>query len=138
MALIKFSLDEINARLIELSGWELEEGKLRWEFTFTDFIEIFGFMARVALLAETAGYHPEWFNAYNRVRIALTTHDVNGISNADFDLANKINRLANRWSPTSLQSSEPALTFIKITSWKELEPHSAKPGLILVRPKATW
>lgn len=93
MALIKLSPDEISSRLSELSGWELQDGKLHREFTFTDFIEAFGFMSRVALLAETAGHHPEWFNVYNTVRIDLATHDVGGISQADFDLASKINRL---------------------------------------------
>ena len=93
MALIKLSTTEVSSKLTELPGWELREGKLHREFTFTNFVEAFGFMSRVALLAETAGHHPEWFNVYNTVRIDLATHDVNGISQADFDLALKINRL---------------------------------------------
>ena len=93
MALIKLSPDEINSRLTKLPGWELQNGKLHREFNFFDFVEAFGFMSRVALLAETAGHHPEWFNVYNTVRIGLATHDVNGISQADFDLASKINGL---------------------------------------------
>ena len=93
MALKKLSTHEVSSKLTELPGWELREGKLHREFTFTNFVEAFGFMSRVALLAETAGHHPEWFNVYNTVRIDLATHDVNGISQADFDLAIKINRL---------------------------------------------
>ena len=93
MALIKLSTNEVSSKLTELPGWELREGKLHREFTFTDFVEAFGFMSRVALLAEKAGHHPEWFNVYNTVRIDLATHDVNGISQADFDLAIKINRV---------------------------------------------
>ncbi len=93
MTLIKLSPEEISTKLTKLPGWELQNGKLHREFTFTDFVEAFGFMSRVALLAETARHHPEWFNAYNTVRIDLATHDVGGISQSDFDLASKINRL---------------------------------------------
>jgi len=95
MALVKLSPNEISSRLTQLPGWQLQEGKLHGEFTFTDFVEAFGFMSRVALLAETAGHHPEWFNVYNTVRIDLATHDVNGISQSDFDLASKINQLCS-------------------------------------------
>ena len=93
MALIKLSQQEITTKLTELPGWELQGGKLHREFTFSDFIEAFGFMSRVALLAESANHHPEWFNVYNTVRIDLATHDVGGISQSDFNLASKINRL---------------------------------------------
>ncbi|WP_447968659.1 4a-hydroxytetrahydrobiopterin dehydratase [Nitrospira sp. M1] len=93
MALTKLSSTEIDSKLAELSGWKLQDNKLRREFKFTDFVEAFGFMSRVALLAEAAGHHPEWFNVYNTVKIDLATHDVGGISDADFDLAVKINRL---------------------------------------------
>jgi 4a-hydroxytetrahydrobiopterin dehydratase len=61
---------------------------------FTDFAEAFGFMARVAILAEKADHHPEWFNVYNRVEILLTTHDADGLSQRDIDLARKIDVIA--------------------------------------------
>ncbi|GJL65398.1 MAG: putative pterin-4-alpha-carbinolamine dehydratase [Nitrospirales bacterium] len=93
MAVTKLSPQEINSKLTELSGWELQGSKLHREFKFADFVEAFGFMSRVALLAESAGHHPEWFNVYNTVNIDLATHDVGGISEADFALAEKINRL---------------------------------------------
>ncbi len=93
MTLKKLSSDEIDSKLRETSGWALQDGKLHREFKFADFVEAFGFMSRVALLAETAGHHPEWFNVYNTVRIDLATHDVGGISLSDFGLASKINRL---------------------------------------------
>ncbi len=93
MTLTKLSSNEINSRLTELSGWDFQDGKLHRDFKFSDFVEAFGFMSRVALLAEAAGHHPEWFNVYNTVKIDLATHDVNGVSQADFDLAIKINRL---------------------------------------------
>jgi 4a-hydroxytetrahydrobiopterin dehydratase len=60
---------------------------------FADFVEAFGFMTRVALLAETANHHPEWSNVYNRVEIDLTTHDAGGITERDFKLAQRINQL---------------------------------------------
>ena len=68
-------------------GWQLVDGKLQRTFVFTDFVAAFGFMTRVALLAEKMDHHPEWFNVYNRVRVELTTHDVGGISTRDFELA---------------------------------------------------
>ncbi|GJL56872.1 MAG: putative pterin-4-alpha-carbinolamine dehydratase [Nitrospirales bacterium] len=93
MAFTKISPQEITARLSTIPGWECRDNALHRTFTFADFVEAFGFMSRVALLAETAGHHPEWFNVYNTVKIDLATHDVGGISDADFDLAIQINRL---------------------------------------------
>ncbi|MCC7321493.1 MAG: 4a-hydroxytetrahydrobiopterin dehydratase [Rubellimicrobium sp.] len=61
---------------------------------FRDFSEAWGFMARVALVAEKAGHHPEWANVWNRVEITLTTHDAGGLSRQDIDLAQRIDRLA--------------------------------------------
>lgn len=82
---------EIEKKLGDLSGWSLREDKLFRKFEFGDFVEAFGFMTRVALLAEAADHHPDWSNVYNRVEIYLTSHDVNGISERDFNLADKIN-----------------------------------------------
>ena len=93
MALSKLSEEEIRSRLGQLPEWELRDGKLHREFSFKDFVEAFGFMTRVALLAESAEHHPEWFNVYNTVRIDLATHDVGGISERDVTLASKINTL---------------------------------------------
>ncbi|MEH6635336.1 MAG: 4a-hydroxytetrahydrobiopterin dehydratase [Halioglobus sp.] len=69
------------------------ENKLYGNFVFTSFIEAFGFMTKVALLAETMNHHPEWHNVYSCVKIHLTTHDVNGISERDFTLASQIDSL---------------------------------------------
>ena len=66
---------------------------IRRRFTFADFNEAFGFMTRVALLADKADHHPEWFNVYNRVDIMLTTHDADGLSQRDIDLATAIDAL---------------------------------------------
>ncbi len=91
MGIDKLSDNEIQAALTGLSGWSLADGKLHFERTFGDFKEAFAFMTRVALAAEQANHHPEWFNVYNRVRIDLTTHDAGGISQRDLDLAQQIN-----------------------------------------------
>lgn len=81
---------KINEELDKLSGWAVENGKLRKQFRFSSFIEAFGFMTRVALAAESMNHHPEWFNVYNRVTINLMTHDAGGISALDFELAKRI------------------------------------------------
>ena len=78
--------------LQELPHWTYDESAqgIRRTLTFTDFAEAFGFMARVAIIAEKADHHPEWFNVYNRVEILLTTHDAGGLSRRDIDLAKAI------------------------------------------------
>lgn len=81
---------EISSGIGALKGWSLANGKLHKEFKFRNFVEAFGFMTRVALIAEGMNHHPEWFNVYNRVTIDLTTHDVGGISNFDFEFAAKV------------------------------------------------
>lgn len=74
--------------------WNESDGALRRDFEFGDFSAAFAFMTRVALLAETAQHHPEWSNVYNRVSIALTTHDAgNTVTTADRDLADAIDQL---------------------------------------------
>ena len=90
----KLSEAEITARLAEISGWELIDGKLQKTFNLGTFVKAFGFMSSVALLAEAMNHHPEWSNVYNRVTIALNTHDVGGISALDFTLAERIEDIA--------------------------------------------
>ncbi len=86
----------INHALAELRGWSLvtDRDAIRRVFHFEDFNAAFGFMARVALLAEKADHHPELFNVYNRVEIVLTSHDVEGLSRRDIDLAHAIDEIA--------------------------------------------
>jgi len=74
--------------------WDLVNGKLHREFTFSSFVTAFGFMSSVALHAEREHHHPEWSNVYNRVTIDLVTHEANGITVYDLDLASKIDALA--------------------------------------------
>lgn len=89
------ALDEslIFEQLSSLEGWQLNNQKLFREFVFGNFIEAFGFMTQVAMLAEKANHHPEWFNVYKTVRIELTTHEAGGISERDFLFAHAINHL---------------------------------------------
>ena len=89
----KLSSDEIQTELKKVAGWVIQDAKLHKEFQFSSFIEAFGFMTQLALVAESMNHHPEWFNVYNRVVIDLTTHDAGGISNLDFELASKANNL---------------------------------------------
>jgi 4a-hydroxytetrahydrobiopterin dehydratase len=79
------ALDELNEGLA--SGWKIEDGKLAKRFVFDDFVSAFSFMTAAALTAERMNHHPEWFNVYGRVDVALTTHDAGGITRLDFELA---------------------------------------------------
>lgn len=94
MAATPLSTDQIAALPALLPSWSLVDGRLQRELRFADFSEAFGFMARVALAAEALGHHPEWSNVWNRVTIALTTHDTGGLSNLDLQLAQRIDALA--------------------------------------------
>ena len=87
--------DQITSARQVLTGWTINEaeGKLTRAFKFKDFSEAFGFMARVALLAEKAGHHPDWSNSYDTVDITLSTHDAGGLTQKDVDLATKISAL---------------------------------------------
>jgi len=79
----------------DLPGWAMAEGRdaIARTFRFADFTEAWGFMARVALLAEKHDHHPEWFNVWNRVEITLCTHDAGGLSARDVALARAIDGL---------------------------------------------
>jgi len=90
----KLGEDEVRSKLDELPGWTLRSGKLRRELKFESFVDAFGFMTSVALVAESMDHHPEWSNVYNRVVIDLATHDVDGISERDFALAHAVDRLS--------------------------------------------
>ena len=89
----KFSNTEIAKHLETLASWRLIEEKLHKTFIFKNFIEAFAFMTKVALEAEKMNHHPEWSNAYKKVTINLSTHDVGGISDLDITLAKKIDAL---------------------------------------------
>ena len=86
----KLTPDEITAAMVGAPGWNLNGDGIDRRYVFADFVQAFGFMARVALLAEKADHHPEWSNVYNKVDIRLTTHDAGGLSTRDFSLARAI------------------------------------------------
>ena len=93
MAAIPLTAEQRAARPQQLPQWQLHGDKLRRELRFADFVEAFGFMAKVALIAEAMGHHPEWSNVWNRVAIELTTHDTGGLSSLDLELAARIDAL---------------------------------------------
>ena len=94
MAAKKLSDAEIQENLKQLNGWTVEDGKLHKEFQFDTFVTAFGFMAQLALIAESMNHHPEWFNVYNRVTIDLMTHDASGISELDFQWAKQADSIS--------------------------------------------
>jgi 4a-hydroxytetrahydrobiopterin dehydratase len=96
MANPRLEPDDMARRLSALPGWTLAGDALHREYKFADFVEAFGFMAAVALVAERMNHHPEWFNVWNTVRVDLSTHDAGGITALDFDLAAAMERLAGR------------------------------------------
>ncbi len=81
----------ITSALARLDGWDREGEAIVRDFEFGDFVDAIGFIAKVGVLAERAGHHPELSNVYNRVRIALTTHDEGGVTDSDVALAGEIN-----------------------------------------------
>ena len=83
----------LNSLQKELPKWEVQQSKLRRKWRFKNFVEAFGFMTKVALLAEAMNHHPEWSNVYSTVTIELTTHDQKGLTNLDVQLAKAINSL---------------------------------------------
>ncbi|MDP6193559.1 MAG: 4a-hydroxytetrahydrobiopterin dehydratase [Prochlorococcus sp.] len=85
--------EEISLLADQLPGWTVLGSKLQRQWKFKNFVDAFGFMSRVALLAESMHHHPDWSNVYSRVTIELTTHDLGGLSDQDVQLAQEINLL---------------------------------------------
>ena len=88
--------DERAVALDALGEWDYDEARdaITRSFKFADFVEAFGFMTRVAILAEKADHHPEWANVWNRVDVTLTTHDAGGLSERDMKMARAIGEIA--------------------------------------------
>ncbi len=95
MAIPKLTDGERIDALSELPGWSLHEHKdaIHRDFRFKTFSQAFAFMTRVAMLAEKMDHHPEWSNVYNRVHIVLTTHEADGLSARDIELAQAIDEI---------------------------------------------
>jgi 4a-hydroxytetrahydrobiopterin dehydratase len=94
----RLSAEARRSALKELSGWKDIPGReaIARTFTFKDFNEAFGFMARVALVAEKNDHHPEWRNVYKTVEVVLTTHDAGGVTANDTKLAETMNAIASQ------------------------------------------
>ena len=90
----KLSKKAVNDALANVDGWALDDGKLRRDFKFANFVDAFAFMTKAAIEAEKMNHHPEWFNVYSKVTVHLTTHSAGGISELDFQLAKIMNQLA--------------------------------------------
>lgn len=95
----KLNVAAIEARLPEIPGWELREGRLHRQFRFDDFVQAFRFMTACADFAEKLQHHPDWHNVYNRVDVDLNTHDANGITDLDFQLAKGMNESFREFQP---------------------------------------
>ena len=92
--MIKLTEQEIQDSITKLdTAWKVKGELLHREFLFKDFVEAFSFITAVALEAEKAAHHPNWKNTYNKVTIDLSTHDANGLTTKDFDLAKAIDTL---------------------------------------------
>jgi len=85
----KLDAQQVERAMAQLPGWQLDAGRgaISRRFEFGDFGQAFAFMTRIALYAEKNDHHPEWSNVYNRVDVTLTTHDANGLTQRDLDLA---------------------------------------------------
>lgn len=88
--------DELAAEVDDLDDWTVVDGKLHAEFGFADFAEAFGFMSSVATEAARLDHHPEWSNVYSKVVVDLVTHDADGITQLDLELARRASQLARR------------------------------------------
>lgn len=89
----RYSEEESREAAKNLDGWELLDHRIAKTFVFSNFVEAFGFMSSVAILAERANHHPEWSNVYKKVNIELTTHEAGGLTKKDISLAKEIDAL---------------------------------------------
>jgi 4a-hydroxytetrahydrobiopterin dehydratase len=87
-----FSVDQAQAHLSKLNGWQIEDGQLVKIFQFKSFRGSLDFVNRVGELAEQAGHHPDIDIRYNRVRLSLVTHDAGGLTAKDFELAGQADK----------------------------------------------
>lgn len=94
MSKVKLTEKDIATAIAELPEWKVVDGKLNRAFKFNSFVDAFAFLTKVAFAADKLDHHPELFNVYNRVVIDLATHDVDGISDLDIELAKKIDTIA--------------------------------------------
>ena len=91
-AAIESKLITLNELVVDGDKWVRDGDAITKTFSFKSFIRAFGWMSQIAIWAEKLKHHPEWFNVYNRVEVKLTTHDVDGLSELDFSLAEKMEK----------------------------------------------
>lgn len=93
-----FSEEEIREHLaLHLKKWRFENNALKRDYKFVSFVDAFSFMTAVALEAEKMNHHPDWSNGYNKVNVSITNHSAGGITQNDFDLAEKMDRIFNNF-----------------------------------------
>ena len=90
----KLTDPEIAEHMKSLPNWELGTDRIKRSFRFNDFVEAFGWMSSVALVAEKMNHHPEWRNVWATVEVELSTHDARGLTELDMKLAAAMDRLA--------------------------------------------
>ncbi len=92
----RLTSDEVRTGLAGLAGWGVVDGReaIARTFVFADFNAAFGWMTRVALIAERMNHHPEWRNVYRTVEVTLTTHDASGVTSRDLKMAAAMDRMA--------------------------------------------
>ena len=84
---------ELKELEVKIPGWEIMSEQIQREFNFSNFIEAFSFMTKIALICEKYNHHPNWENVYSKVIIKLSTHDLGGVSNLDENVASEINQI---------------------------------------------
>ena len=104
----RLSVEARTAALGELAGWTEVSGReaIARTFIFRDFSEAFGFMTRVALVAEKHDHHPDWRNVYKTVEVVLTTHDAGGLTRLDIELAKSMNGIARQFGDETIVEAQ--------------------------------
>lgn len=94
--MIPYETHEVSKALEDLNGWSYNDSKksIQKTYKFKDFNHAFGFMSRVAMLAESMNHHPEWFNVYNKIDVELSTHDASGVTDKDISMAKFMDQVA--------------------------------------------
>ena len=88
-----FNEAELKELNVKIPGWEINSEYIKREFNFSNFIEAFSFMTKIAFICEKYNHHPNWENVYSKVIIKLSTHDLGGITNLDESIAAEINKI---------------------------------------------
>ena len=94
MEIKKLTDEEIKSRIAKLLSWKFEKGKLHKLFKFKNFNQAMSFMVGVGMICEKMNHHPEWSNVYGNVDVELVTHRVAGLTELDFELAEKMDKIA--------------------------------------------